>query len=159
MLKKLSALGLIIASSCFAAEKPAEKVQLTAEQAQELSSLTHKGSLTTGYFECIARFGMETGEDKCIPAELKFQNHVLDTIAAEYKKVLTKPQQDSFTKVEKQFEDYRIARCGWYDRVNLNPKTRMQTAEDAHLRQIRCLLETTVDRVNELESLVMETEN
>ena len=132
--------------------------KVTSDKAFEFSTLAHKENLTSGYFDCMARTQSIDPDERCLLPELKFQTHVLGTVVKEYGDLLSKSQLADFNKVQKGFEDYMVKRCDWYNKNNLQKKTRLIDEKNVYLMKLQCLLETTMTRRLELEELVPETE-
>ena len=123
---------------------------MTEQKIFEFSTLPHKGNITTGFFQCMTKFQGNNAQKKCLPAEIKFQAHVLKTVYGEYSTLLSASQRKQLAAVQQSFDHYRQLRCNWY--------VRGQVSDENKLKQSRCLLKMIMDRRLELERFVPMTE-
>lgn len=153
----VAAFVFAVSTGALAASEFAQDVNWTPEKMMEFVDLTNKGTLTTGFYDCMVKHVKNKPYQYCLPAEVKYQDSVVQDLAKEYYATLPADKKPAFEKQQKEFLSYRLTRCNWTDDPKLvsNP----EKITDATLGQLKCLLDDTVTRRLDLEKIVPMNDN
>lgn len=147
-----SVLAFMASSAAIAASEFAQDVTWTNEKMQEFVDLDNKGTITTGFFDCMVQHVKNRPYEYCLPPEVKFQDSVVNDLAKQRYQELKGPKQTAFAKQQQDFINYRLSQCSWTDdpRLVSNPKT--MTADTKS--KLKCLLNATITRRLQLEAMM-----
>ncbi|TAL63000.1 MAG: DUF1311 domain-containing protein [Legionella sp.] len=153
-LAEILAMMLFVSTGAFAANEFAQDVNWTPEKMMEFVDLPNKGTLTTGFFDCMAKHAKHKPYQYCLPNEVQFQDKLVQNLAVEYYNKLPAKQKKTFEKQQKDFISFRSSRCSWTDDPKLvrNP----EKITDGTVDKLKCLLDATVTRRLDLEKLTPE---
>lgn len=147
----LAGLMLGLSSSYAANSEFAQDVQWTPEKMMEFVDLPNKGTLTTGFFDCMVKHVKNKPYQYCLPNEVKYQDKVVQDLAVEYYNNLPADKKPAFEKQQKEFLSYRSSRCSWSDNPKLVSNPEKITADT--INKLKCLLDSTMSRRADLEAL------
>lgn len=147
----VGAFAMVLFSTALASNDFAKDVNWTSEKMMEFVDLPNKGTLTTGFYDCMAAHAQHKPYQYCLPAEVKYQDKVVQDLAVEHYNKLPAKEKKSFEKQQKDFIGFRSSRCSWTDDPKLvsNP----EKITDATVDKLKCLLDATVTRRLDLEKI------